>query len=248
MKFQATVSKQKIFVQFLAFFLLSLLVFFLDKKGFLDFVKRPVEKLTNSVKWVAWQKQTELGDYGEETEALLRELAALQIENQNLKEENQACRRLLQAPLPPSFHFLPAKVLSFQENRFLIDKGQDNEVKEGQVVVLENVILGIVTLVNPQNAWVKTPSALEIKARTFKTRAPGVVKEKSGHLFLSEVLQKEVLEIDDLVITFGQEEIPRDLVIAKIKEIKKQAAEVYQEAELEPLVDYGKLEVVFIVL
>lgn len=230
--------------------MLALIILFLDKKGFLDFLKRPLGKATNPLKLFVLQKKAQVSKdiLEEKLKNLERELAAAKIKNQNLEEENKACRRLLQAPLPPSFKFLPARVAALDADNFLIDKGKDEGIKVGQAVVLENVFLGIIHQVNPQNAWVKTPFGLEIKARTFKTRASGIVKEKAGHLFFTKVLQKEVLEIDDLVITFGEEEIPRDLVLGKIKEVQKQEAEIYQEAELEFLVDYGKLETVFVIL
>lgn len=241
--------KEKIFFKFLAFLLLSLAVFLLDKKGWLDFLKRPVEKATNPLKLLVFREKSAWGEVStSRVQELEREVAELKVNNQNLKEENQACRRLLQAPLPPSFSFLPAKVLALGEDNFLIDKGSDQGLKAGQVVVLENIFLGQVSQVNPQNAWVKTVFNLEIKGRTFSTRAPGLVKEKAGRLFLSEVLQQEALEKEDLVVVFGEENIPRDLILGKIKEVKKEAPEIYQEAELELMVDYDKLEVVFVIL
>ena len=204
--------------------------------------------MVNPIKLFIFQQKPVPSDNSEKIQHLERELAELKIKNEGLDEENQACLRLLQAPLSPSLRFLPAKALSFKENQFLIDKGKDQEVKEGQVVVLENVILGQVAQVNPRTSWVKTLLTLELKARTFKTKAPGKVQEKNGHLFLTEVLQKETLEKEDLVVTFGAENIPQDLVIAKIKEIRKQEAEVYQEAELELMIEYQTLGTVFVVL
>lgn len=241
-------QKIKTIPRFFFFLLLSLFIFFLDGKGKLDFVKRPIEQITNPLKLFVFQQKTVPSNGSEATQSLQRELAELKIKNQNLKEENQACLRLLQAPLSPSLRFLPAKVLAFNGDQFLIDKGKDQKIKEGQVVVLENVFLGQITQVQPRTSWVKTPFALEVNARTFKTKAPGKVKERGGRLFLTQVLQKETLEKEDLVLTFGEESLPRDLVIGKIKEVKKQEAEIYQEAELELVVEYGSLETVFVVL
>lgn len=244
-------SKNKTLPKFLFFLFLSLFIFFLDKKGRLDFIKRPIEQITNPLKLFVFQKKSLQGysfENFEKTQGLEREVASLKIKNKNLEQENKACLRLLQAPLSSSLRFLPAKVLGFNENQFLIDKGKDQKVKEGQVVVLENVLLGVVTQVQPGTSWIKTPFALEIKARTFRTKAQGKVQEKGGHLFFTGVLQKETLEKEDLVVTFGEEAIPRDLVIAKIKEVRKQEAEVYQEAELEMMAEYEKLETVFVIL
>jgi len=50
------------------------------------------------------------------------------------------------------------------------------------------------------------------------------------------------------VVTSGEDGVyPPDLLIGKIKEVEKEEAEVYQQAVLEPLVDYKRRERVFVV-
>src|SRR3989344_7312733 len=66
-----------------------------------------------------------------------------------LEEENKALRAQLSATDPTTFTLLPAKTLG--GDRYLsVDKGSDQNVKEGMVVISENVVLGKVKEVHPR--------------------------------------------------------------------------------------------------
>ena len=72
---------------------------------------------------------------------------------------------------------------------------------------------------------------------------------ENERLILTGVLQKEKIDVGELVITSGEDEVfPPNLLIGKIKKIEKEERQPYQKAEVEPLIDYDKLETVFLII
>jgi len=257
------------FRRFLPLFLLCLLFLGLDSLGWTKPVRGMVEKSTNPLKGGIYHqvqnskfKIQSLRSLWQESESLKkklgeleREKAELKIENSKLKIDNQAMRRLLQAPLPPEWRFLAAGVIG--RTRYLtIDKGRREGVKKGMVVVFENVLVGRVTQVSEKAAKIILPndseSKIEVEIRAGEResgRVRGALVGEDGRLVLTEVLQGERIEVDDLVVTSGGEEIfPPNLLIGKVVKIEKEERQPYQKAEVEPLVDYDRLETVFLII
>lgn len=190
-------------------------------------------------------------------EYLEQENALLRIEAEVLKRENEEARRLLQAPLPPEWQFLPTQVLGEKEGILQIGIGLKDKVEEGDVVVIGGqekkrggILIGRVIKVDVFISLVETPKAsgAKISAKILPTSEKGIVgylPEKG--LVLDKVLQKASLEKEQMVVTSGEEGYPPNLLIGTIKEVEKNEVEVYQKAILEPLIDYQSLEIVFVV-
>jgi len=242
-------------------FLLSLCLFLIlgEKFNWLKPMRPVVEKLTVPVKtkiYRIWQ-----GSFGiletlnERTKNLAdlekqsQEVSVLKVKLEVLEEENKALRRQLEAPLPPQVKFLPAKTIGL--TRYLaIDKGQEDGVKEGMMVVSENILVGKVIETTSKTAQVLLPTdpKSKIPGRTLKTNARGLVIGEFGtKLSITQVLQSEVLETDDLVVTSGGGGYEKDLLVGKIAKIEQNPVEPFQKAEVSPLLDYGKLVNVFII-
>lgn len=258
---------RKISLFFLLPFLLSLLLFFFDQKGWLVKVKGvfsyPLiwseEKVFDGYQGIK-EGFSNLGDAQREEqmtqlEGKLRQLAVDQNQLSACLEENERIKKLLGSPLPPSWHFLEARVIG-QEEQMKVDKGKEENVVEGMMVISENILLGrivsveenfsLVEKVNSPNVKipviVKKPGQASVQARGLLL---GQYKDK---LFLDRVLQGEQIQKGDLVITSGEENWLPDLLIGQIEEVLPKTAELYQTARVSPLVDYQQLRIVFVVL
>jgi len=259
--------RRKKWTLFLFLFLLSGLLLFLDKKKIIkkpkEFLERPILKYE--------EKVYGLKIWGEEqirlifrVKALEKEFGRLQLELQRLAfdqnqlssclEENERMRKLLGAPLPAKWKFLPAKVIGYGE-KIRIDKGEKDGVKKGMIVVSENILVGRVVELGEGSSLLETPLTPKISLPVVIKRpggkgiqARGILKPVGGNLILSEVLQSEDIQKGDLVVSGGDENWPVDLLIGQISDVLPKSAEIYQKARVNLLVEYDKLRIVFVVI
>lgn len=255
-------EKEKILPIFLFFVLLSLVLIFAGNVGLTRPVQSAFEITTNPLRtgfYRAWQGvNSSLSALGtlrsgpkriSELESQVRELESLRVKLRTLEEENSALRKQLEAPLPATFKFLPAKTLA--KTRYLtIDKGEDDGVRQGMIVISEDIFVGKVIKTAAKTSQVLLPSDPDSKipVQTFKTQAHGLVIGEFGtRTVLDKVLQAEVLAVGDLVVTSGEAEYPRNLIVGKIEKIEKAEVQPFQKAKLAPLLDYGKLIDVFVI-
>lgn len=256
-------STGRILPRFLSLVSLCLILILMEKFGLIKPVRGVVEKISVPVKtsvYRVWQGMA--GAFSDltsakacrlkitELESQVRELSSLKAKLQVLEEENRALRKQLEAPLPPSFKFLPAKTLA--QTRYLtIDRGEQDGVKPQMLVVSENILVGKVLSVTPTTAQILLPTDPDSKipARTLKTSAQGLVVGEFGtKVIFDKVLQGESLEEGDLIVTTGEGEYARDLLIGKLGKIEKVPVQPFQKGRITPLLNYGKLVNVFVVI
>lgn len=248
--------------RFLTLLIIYLLLMGFDLSGWARPLRVIAERVTNPLKRKVYTRiknyefrinnwrssPEELGKLRKRVRELERKAAVLKAENEQLKVDNQAMRKLLGAPLPMDWDFLPAKVLG--KTRYLmIDQGRRDGVEVGMVAIFEKVFVGRVIEVSEQMAKIVLPYDFDSQIKVKTETARGVLVGDGKNLFLDQVLQKQTLLENSLVVTSGEEEIfPADLLIGKIKTIEKEERQPYQKATVEPLVDYRQLERVFLIL
>lgn len=267
---------------FLLLLFLSFLLLFLDQKNWISPVRGLMEKpvlaieermhvfnisISQSLNFFSYWRSGE-----KELMRLQGQLRQLALESGQLSaclEENEEMRRLLGAPLPPQWKFLPAKVVGISE-KMRIDKGKQDGVEEGMMVVSENILVGKVVSVEERSALVQLPTDINSKIPVVvkKTgaagvQARGILLSQSGKLIVDRILQSEDVRVGDLVMTAG-EGPPRpastrgelaegetgwlpDLLIGQIEEVLGREAEIYKKAQVFPLIDYQSLRIVFVV-
>lgn len=243
--------------RFLFLLFLSLFLILADKKNLLQLPKALVEQ---PFIWVEerifsgisdWQRpQPEI----QRLEGELRQLAVEQNQLAACQEENEKMRKLLGAPLPPKWKFMDARVIGLVSEQLRINKGQAEGVKEGANIISENILIGRVVSLGVNDAWVQMVSSPASKIPVVVKRlgsagvqARGLLIEQDGGLVLDRVLQSEDIQKGDLVVTSGEADWLPELLIGMINEVLPKSAEVYQKAKVEPLVDYDKLRIVFVV-
>ncbi|MDP3955601.1 MAG: rod shape-determining protein MreC [bacterium] len=256
-------SWKKTLFSFLLFFILAFLLNFFDNLGSLSFAKGPVEKLTIVAKTAFYQfklsdaknaKTTEDNKKIESKEDVLK--AQISV----LKSENVAMKRLLGTPLPPEWRFLPAQVIGSRSlEKIEIDKGRLEGVKMGMAVIFDNILVGRITRINEHFAEVMLPTASESRilavtrpseteGNTGTILAKGILMGQGGRMNLERVTLKEKLETDGLVVSAGDEFLPPNLLLGKMRKISKKEGDIYQKAEVEPSLNYTDLETVFVVI
>lgn len=202
-------------------------------------------------------------------EGRLRQLAVDQNQLSSCLEESEQLKKLLGAPLPPQWKFIMARVIAGGE-MMRVDKGWKEGVKEGMMVVSEEVLIGRVVVVKEENSLVqllttpgvkvpvvvKVPVARQARLPDGQAYKPGsgVVArgllrgEGQGELVLERVLQEEDIQKGDLVVSLGEEGWLPDLVIGQIEEVETNPADIWKRAEVSLLVDYQGLKYVFLVI
>lgn len=201
----------------------------------------------------------------QEIENLKQDLAQMTVAQNQLiscQEENLKIRRLLGAPLPASWQFLPARVISVTDSMRL-DKGADQGIKEGMTVVIDNILVGRIIKVENNSSLVELPISTGVKIPVLVKKplvtgkdilesatgvqARGLLISQPGGLVLDRVLQEEDIQKNDLLVTNGEDWRP-NLIIGQISEVLPKNAEIYQKAKVRQLADYQKLSLVFIVI
>jgi len=238
------------------YLVLSLVLLGLNQLGWLDWLKRGVEPVVTPVKqslikvrgnFLIWQA----GDYGpsrlfleEQINTLKAETVSQKAQIEKLKSENEQMRQLLGAPLPPDWQFLPAQVIGRQDQILVVDQGTDQQVAMGDVVVVEEVLVGQVIAVSPQESRVQLVFHPDFKTAALvrKSNLSGRAVVHGGRLFLEEVEVGKGLQPGSLVVT--QKE---GLVLGEVGKIVSSDQESTQRAEVVWPLEVDSLQTVFVV-
>lgn len=175
------------------------------------------------------------------TEAHL--VSRLKEENELLKNQFSNTNTGLEAK-----SLVPARVIGY--NRYLfIDKGQKHGVRTGNMVILNNILVGRVIETEEMTAKVLLPidSESNISVISSKNHARGILKGTFGPVLLFlEVLQSEKIETEEILETYGGEYFPNGILVAKLRKITGNSSAVFQNADGRPLLEYDKLTLVFV--
>jgi rod shape-determining protein MreC len=181
------------------------------------------------------------------------------VRMRELEMENQDLRRLLGFKAAhPALRLLPARLLGKDATGILeavlIDKGSNDGLREDMAVITWAGLAGRVIKVNPTSAAVllvtDVSSSVAARIQDPTARASGIVSgRKEGGLTMQHILQQELVQTGDVVITSGVGGgFAEGLTLGKVVRVQKRNIEMFQEAVLEPAVDTSKLERLYIVL
>jgi len=129
----------------------------------------------------------------------------------------------------------------------VIDKGEEEGVAQGDLVIVKNIFIGKIAKGSPKKSLVVLPLDPDSKIPAKTNRAKGILTgEFQAQLLLKEVLHEETLQEGDLVLTTGEGDLEANLVLGEVEDVFKNEKELFQEAKVKPLLDLSKLETVFI--
>jgi rod shape-determining protein MreC len=191
-----------------------------------------------------------------ELEADVARLQAQVVQLQTSVSEADALAALVNfSRTNPENSYTAASVIGRDPSPFLryiiIDKGSNNGLLRGMPVVTDQGLVGRVDAVISSAARVQlitdTSSAVNIRLEKAKKEAilTGTV---SGDITLDLVPQDVVLEAGDLVLTSGLGGgFPPDLIVGQVLNVRKRDADLFQQAIVQPVVDFTQLKIVLII-
>jgi rod shape-determining protein MreC len=245
---------KSVFPVFLLLVVISVLILFF----FQGILIKPLQTMTLPIQsWMFGtfaQVSTSSGSV-EELQEQNNELRKQLAKMRELERDNKALHDQFQTTNPVAKDLLPARVIGVHEDQVMIDKGVDDQVDVGDIVVLKDNLVGKIDKSSPHVSVVKliTHSTTSFTAETAKTTAIGVVKSQGGDsITLENVVLSDKLEKDDLVVTKGDVDergggFPPDLVVGKIISVNKKDSNLFQSAQIKSLVDFNKIRMVFVV-
>ena len=214
---------------------------------------------TNAV-GTAWSRYVSLRD-AEEENAVLRESIdqlELQLQQQNaLARRARSLQRLLELRNSVELLTLSAQVIAVDATpwfrTFTVDRGTGDGVRQDLAVIAPSGVVGrVVGTPGPRAAKVQLLIDRNAAAGALieRTRAAGVVTGVDGQSFLrmDYVSNLEDVQIDDAVVTSGTDGIyPKGFVIGTVADVRR-GDDLYKSILVAPVVEFGNLEDVLIVL
>ena len=188
-----------------------------------------------------------------------RTVARLQIEIVQLKEIEQDYYRLSGLLDYKSAHqdqdLVTADVIARDTSGYLrwiiINRGVRDGIRIGQPVVSDLGLVGYVDDIAAGAAWVRLiiDQSSAVNARLQSSRAEGTVfGQLQGTLLMDLIPQETLIEPDDMVLTSGLGgKFPAGIVIGQVTSVQRQPAELFQQAQLRPMVDFDHLEIVSVI-
>jgi len=173
---------------------------------------------------------------------------------QEIISANQRLRELLGFKEKQPYSLIPVEVIAYDPHNYFkvifIGKGKKEGIEKEMVVVNAQGLVGRVIEVYPHRAKVLLilDERSKIGVRDQRTRDMGILQGKGekGVCELKYVLSRADVRVGDKIITSGLGGLfPKGIVVGKICAIKKDPNQLFQEIEVVPSVDFGKLEELF---
>ncbi|MDP3046774.1 MAG: rod shape-determining protein MreC [Chloroflexota bacterium] len=253
----------------IVFAVVSLLSLVLDRAEALTPLRNLVLQVTTPIQWAVSGVVTGIG----ETAGGIQDLGRLRVENRRLSLEVDDLRarvvRLQEAEIEnrslreelgfkqayPAYDLLPAEVVGRDPSNYLqylqVDKGTADGVRVGAVAVAPQGLLGRVVAAGSNfcRILLVNDSSSSVNVLLQSSRASGVASGQfGGTLLMKYIPQGEVVRLGDMVLTSGLGgNFPKGLVVGQVSQVRQKDIELFQEAVVESLIDFRRLEVVYLI-
>jgi rod shape-determining protein MreC len=250
-------SRRSLLPIFFLFFFLALGIFAFSAtdagksvNGFFEQVTLPIQKTVFSA---FGQGQATAPDSQLRVENV--KLQLLIAKQKDLEKENDALRDQFKTTTPSAKQLVPAQVIGGKSDEVILDKGSADGIKINSLLIIKDNVIGRIVKVSVYRSVgeLLTKDNTSFTAKTAKTSALGIIQGKGETLVLSNVVLADKLEKNDIVVTKGDIDqngggFPPDLVVGKIVSVNKKDSELFQSAEVEPLVNFRRTETVFVMV
>jgi rod shape-determining protein MreC len=205
-----------------------------------------------------WRGYFYLVGLRQENETLKKELKQLKLQLSRYREAdlaNQRLRSLLNFKKSIATPLMPAQLVAFDPSGWfqtiLIDKGREDGVVQDMAVVSAEGLAGRVIGVSGNHAKVLLilDANSAVDAFIQRSRARGVlVGLGRERCILKYVQRNEDVQVGDQVISSGMGGVfPKGLPVGTVEEVVRGNSGLFQRVEVEPAVDFSRLEVVMVV-
>ncbi|MCL5438581.1 MAG: rod shape-determining protein MreC [Patescibacteria group bacterium] len=266
-------KNERVISAFLIFLFFLLVIFGLSRTKYFTGVNSFLEKILTPFQSATFRIFNGFPIFFDDpkSQELKKENAELVKELINLRtfeKDNKALKDQFQISYPKSQKLLPAKIIgapgfipgiSMPEN-FIIDRGEKDGIKPGQVVVYENNLIGRVKKTTQNLSVVEFLSNLSssftarvITVKENNSQILGIIKGRGNNeMLLENVVLSENIKTNNVVTTYGSIKedgsgYPPNLVVGKILSVDKKPSDLFQKAKVKSLVDFSKLSTVFVI-
>jgi rod shape-determining protein MreC len=191
-----------------------------------------------------------------ELEAQVSQLQVQVIESQQLKSDFDRLAALVSyASSEPESTYRAAAVIGRDPSPFLhyiiINVGSNNGIRRGMPVVTNQGLVGRIDAVIADAARVQLitdpASAVNVYLQNAETNAVAL-GSVTGDVSLDKISQNVTVEPGDLVLTSGLGGgYPPDRIIGQVITLRTLEFELFQQATVQPAVDFSRLEIVLVI-
>ena len=238
------------------------------------FLDRAIVWVSSPLQWVVssgiaavydvWEHYIYLQHTREHESQLLEQVGRLRQRLVNQKElvlENQRLRQLLalHEKYEHEADMLAARVIATTSHPVFrsvrLNRGTHHGVAVGQGVVNHQGVVGRIAAVGMYTSEVmlvvdaNSSLAVRVQRTRDHARIQGYGNNENVLLNLQYLSRTAQIRLDDVVVTSGVGSVfPQGLVVGKISDVERTGFGLYQKASLEPIVDFGRLETVMVLL
>ncbi len=260
------IEKINDFRQFIILIILGLIIFFLAKTdlakpfiGAFQVISVPVQtSFYQSTRGIGSFIETiaQIGSLRQENSDLSLQNSLLKAENDSLKmlkKENESLRAQLKTQTKDLKIIATARPIGNGavgvKNVLLIDQGSANNIKNGDLVIIGNILIGQVIQVSPQLSSVQLLSDPDTKIPAITdTGAEGIIQGEFGvGIKLTDVVQEKVLVKGEFIKTSGRNSWPKGLVLGKIEKVNKVEKDFFQSADVVSTINLNDVSLVYVI-
>jgi rod shape-determining protein MreC len=249
--------------------LIAVAFIFLSLGGYLDFTEGLLLRPLSSIQgWFSsrYAAIRDLISSPRDVASLRARIAELEAANALLEQqvislreqvtETEILAALLDfARTQPESRYLAGPVIGRDVSPFLrsvwIGVGSDDGVGHGMPVVTNQGLVGRVMEVFATVSRVQliTDPQSAVNIRFQDSRADGVlVAQLSGELYIDMISQEKTITTDELVLTSGLGgTYPADIPVGNVLSVRKRDYDIFQQATIQPAVDFYNLEIVLVI-
>jgi rod shape-determining protein MreC len=191
-----------------------------------------------------------------ELESEVSRLQGQVIELQQKVDETEILAALVDfSRANPESTYKGAAVIGRDPSPFLhyivINRGSTDGVLRGMPVVTNQGLIGRVDAVIADAARVQLitdpASAINVRLQNADTDAV-IIGSITGDLSLDMISQEVNVEVGDVVLTSGLGGgYPPDLIVGQVLNVRKRDYELFQQATIQPVVDFARLQIVLVI-
>jgi rod shape-determining protein MreC len=191
-----------------------------------------------------------------ELESQVSQLQAQVIELQQRVSETEILAALVDfSRASPESTYKAAAVIGRDPSPFLhyviINRGSNDGIRRGMPVVTNQGLVGRVDAVIADASRVQliTDPGSTVNVRLQKAETDAVLLGSvTGDISLDMISQDVVVEAGDLVLTSGLGGVyPPDIIVGQVVTIRGLEYELFQQATVQPAVDFTRLEIVLVI-
>ncbi|MFA4930708.1 MAG: rod shape-determining protein MreC [Patescibacteria group bacterium] len=172
-----------------------------------------------------------------------------------LEEENRQLQKLLDySQNNHDYKYITGQVYAQDSinltNTIQVDQGQNDGVKVGDHVLLGGIYIGRIIEANDHTAWVRviTSPGLLVVGQISSINTNGIVSGQIGFgLIMKDIPPDANLQVGQVVTTTAIDaNMPADLLLGEVIEVKHNDQNIFQEATLKPYFDLKEIKYVLI--